>query len=271
LLLSVIVLPLRFSFVRDAQIIAQKNLPIQIVFDVSLSMAAMDLEPSRFVAAKSALIELIQQLDGYHISLITFSGKPFVYIPFSSDSSAIISRLELMNLWDFPPVQEFLGTAIGDALLLAFSNIQQFSSYETYAPWIVILITDGDSNVGFDPLDVISYYQKLAIPLFVLWVGHSHYFIGRDSWGTDIMTDIHFPLLESLAKKTWGMFYKISANEGFDTSFADIRDNILLHQYESVQYVFWELNKYLLYLLLFLLFCFLFLRIYLLINSSSRN
>ncbi|MEI8008429.1 MAG: VWA domain-containing protein [bacterium] len=59
--------------ITDKQVVVQKNLPIQIVLDVSLSMAANDLTPSRFVAAKTSLISLIQQLDGYYVSLITFS------------------------------------------------------------------------------------------------------------------------------------------------------------------------------------------------------
>ena len=90
LVVSVVLLPLRISLISDKQVVVEKNLPIQIILDVSLSMAANDLQPSRFVAAKTSLISLIKQLDGYQISLITFSWKPFVYIPFSSSSWATL-------------------------------------------------------------------------------------------------------------------------------------------------------------------------------------
>ncbi|HBB04820.1 TPA: hypothetical protein DCZ39_08285 [Patescibacteria group bacterium] len=73
LVVSVVLLPLRISLISDKQVVVEKNLPIQIILDVSLSMAANDLQPSRFVAAKTSLISLIKQLDGYQISLITFS------------------------------------------------------------------------------------------------------------------------------------------------------------------------------------------------------
>ena len=108
LLLSVVLLPLHISLITDKHVVVDKNIPIQIILDVSLSMAADDIAPSRFFAAKKSLISLIQQLDGYSISLIAFSGKPFVYIPFSSSSSAIIRKLESTNLADFPPVKIFL-------------------------------------------------------------------------------------------------------------------------------------------------------------------
>ena len=127
IVVSVLLLPLRISLVTDKQVVVQKNLPIQIVLDVSLSMAANDIVPSRFTAAKQSLISLVQRLDWYYISLITFSWKPFISIPFSSSSSAIIAKLQKMNLGDFPPVKDFLWTALWDAMLLGVQNLQQFA------------------------------------------------------------------------------------------------------------------------------------------------
>jgi len=63
LIFSVVLLPLQVSIITDKQVIVEKNLPIQIILDVSLSMSANDLQPSRFVAAKQSLISLIKQLD----------------------------------------------------------------------------------------------------------------------------------------------------------------------------------------------------------------
>jgi len=249
LILCVVVLPLRLSFVSDTHVVTEKNLPVQILLDVSLSMSAVDLEPSRFVSAKDSLISLVQQLDGYYISLITFSWKPFVYIPFSSSSSAITEKLESMNLGDFPPVQEFLWTAIGDALLLGVVNLQKFTVQESYKPGIVILITDGDSNVWFDPVQVISYYQKMQIPVFVLWVGQENYLIGRDTWNTDITTDINLTLLQELASKTWGKFYRVVDDQSFGNFFTELSQNIVAQQQQKIQNILRELNDYLMYVL----------------------
>lgn len=253
LLFCVVLLPLRISLVTDKQVVVEKNIPIQIILDVSLSMAANDLEPSRFVAAKTSLISLIQQLDGYSISLITFSWKPFVYVPFSSSSSAIIAKLQSMNLGDFPPVKDFLWTAIGDALLLGTQNLQQFAHQETYKPWIVILITDGDSNIGFDPMQVVSYYQKTQVPLFVLWVGQENFLIGRDARNDDVTTNINLTLLQQLADKTSGKFYRVLGEKSFDDFFAELSKDIFAQQQQKIQNILWELNDYLIYLLVFLL------------------
>lgn len=57
------IFPLRLAFVSDKQVVVEKNIPVQIVLDVSLSMAANDISPSRFSAAKDSLISLVTQLD----------------------------------------------------------------------------------------------------------------------------------------------------------------------------------------------------------------
>ena len=266
---SVILLPLNISFVTNKQVIVEKNLPIQIILDVSLSMAANDLHPSRFFAAKKSLISLVQQLDWYYISLIAFSGKPFVYVPFSSSASAIVSKLTSMNLGDFPPVKDFLWTAIGDAILLGVDNLQQFAHQETKKPWIVILITDGDSNVWFDPMQLLPLYQKIQVPIFVLGVGQSNYLIGRDTWNDDIVTTINLDLLQQLADKTWGKFYRVLGEKSFDDFFAELSKNIVSHQQQKIKNIFWNLNDYLIYILVFSLFWLLVFKLYVLCFKKS--
>ena len=160
-----------------------------------------------------------------------------------------------MNLGDFPPVKDFLWTAIGDSLLLGVENLQQFVHQETYKPWIVVLVTDGDSNIGFDPMQVVSYYQKIQVPIFVLGVGQENYLIGRDTWNTDVTTNINLSLLQQLADKTWGKFYRVLGEKSFGDFFAELSKNIVAQQQNKIQNMFWELNDYLIYLIFILLLC----------------
>jgi hypothetical protein len=51
-------------------------------------------------------------------------------------------------------------------------------------------------------MQVISYYQKTQVPLFVLGVGQENYLIGRDSRNDDVTTNINPVLLQQLADKT---------------------------------------------------------------------
>jgi hypothetical protein len=72
------ILPLNPQYVIGKQIKKEKTLNIQFLFDVSLSMTAKDIKPYRFEAAKQTLIDLVEKLQGYNISVIFFSGIPFI-------------------------------------------------------------------------------------------------------------------------------------------------------------------------------------------------
>jgi uncharacterized protein YegL len=56
-------IPLQIKFITDKQIIVEKKLPVQILLDVSLSMAAQDIQPSRFTSAKNSLMKLVEKLE----------------------------------------------------------------------------------------------------------------------------------------------------------------------------------------------------------------
>jgi len=246
----VVLLPINIRFITGKQIITQKLIPIQILFDVSLSMTADDIEPSRFVAAKKSLLQLLNKLDGYYTSIITFSGIPFVHIPFSQDTSGIITRRKSTNLWDFPPVPNFVGTAIWDALLLGLHNLEQISSEEEQQPGIIILLTDGDSNKGFDPEQVLPLLQKKQIPVFTLGMGEQNYLIGYDHFGTPVKTSLNIPLLENIAHETWWEFYRVLQYKTLEQIFQKIAKIIKIQEKDKVINNYFELNKILLWLLI---------------------
>lgn len=64
---------------------------IMIVFDISLSMLAEDISPSRITVAKSVVRDFIAERKNDRVGLIIFAGKPFVSIPFSTDYAGISS------------------------------------------------------------------------------------------------------------------------------------------------------------------------------------
>lgn len=122
---------------------------IMIVFDISLSMLAEDISPSRITVAKSVVRDFISERQSDRIGLIIFAGKPFISVPFSTDYSGISSIVSGLSpdliRQDLPGLS---GTNIGDALLLA--NMA-YSGSRSQAKSI-ILLTDGRANIGIDPL-----------------------------------------------------------------------------------------------------------------------
>lgn len=260
--ISTILLPLDYRWVSDKVVVKEKNLPIQILFDVSLSMAADDIQPSRYVAAKDSMIKLIKQLDGYNMSIVIFSWIPFVYVPFSTNSDAITTKFDKTNLGDFPPTMDFLGTAIWDAMLLWIQNLEKIKIKDEEQPWLIILLTDWDSNKWYDPMQVIDIAVKKQVPIITLWVWTSNYVIWIDNVGQEVRTSINIPLLQEIADRSWWDFYRILEKQSFDVIFDRIAKLIKQQEKQRVEKKYIYLNDYLISLMVLSLFALISIRIY---------
>ncbi len=105
---SLLLLPLDINFKTGERLITTTTNYVAIVLDVSLSMSAKDVDPSRFIVAQRTLSELVGTLEHATVGVIAFSGIPIVHIPFSQDLVAVRGLLESSTLADFPPTTDFL-------------------------------------------------------------------------------------------------------------------------------------------------------------------
>lgn len=174
---------------------------VQIVYDVSISMSAKDISPSRFTASRNAIVAFVDSLVGYDISLIAFAGQSVVHIPFSNNTQSIKNILQNTSLADFPPTQDFVGTAIGDALLLALDNITNHTT-QTENNGIIILLTDGDSNTGIHPHQAISLAQDYGVAIHTIGIGKDEVELGTLYNGVKVYSQFNIPLLQTIADGT---------------------------------------------------------------------
>jgi len=182
-------------------------------------MAANDIEPSRFTAAKAMVDTLLDTRDGYPVSLILFSGIPFVHVPFSTHTAGVRGKRATTHLGQFPPVPQFVGTAIGDALLLWIHNLEQNAMDDG----IMILITDGDANKGYEPSEVLGIVQKKHIPIFTIGIGQSDdYIVGYDSFGWQVLTRYNPVFLQEISDATWGSSWVAEDTDSINTILAPI-------------------------------------------------
>lgn len=205
-------------------------------------MTATDLPPSRFGVAKQFVSDLVTALPQYQWSTIFFSWLPVLRTAYSSDTPAIVHNLSSLSMGDFPPTEDFVGTAIGDALLLALGNVPHIRW--DVSPFF-ILITDGDSNKGYDPEQILPTLQKLHIPVYTIGLGMGSTVIGTDTFGTSVYTTINLDLLKHIAKETWGQFFYVEKNEDFAAIATAIQ--AVFHEHETLQQAapsFVELDTY---------------------------
>lgn len=214
--------------------VSQRTHSIQILFDVSLSMTADDLKPTRFQASKEALQVLLQRLTGYKSSIIVFSAIPFIAAPRSDDQQALMEYVQQLQMGNFPPTLQFVGTALGDAILLGLQNLKSQQS-NSNQKGLMIVLTDGNTNKGINPEQTVALAKKQGVPIFVLALGRDDYVIGKDQYGIEVTTPIDSGLLLRMAKETNGTYYRVEKTRDFEGIFEQI-SNLVLDQ-EGVEII----------------------------------
>lgn len=118
--------------------VRSEGVDVMVAIDVSNSMAAEDLKPSRMDLARRGLSQLIDRSQGDRLGIILFAGDAFVQLPITTDRSAAKLFLGSVDT-DAIGTQ---GTAIGTAIELA---VQSFDMEEA-ASRAIIVLTDGENH-----------------------------------------------------------------------------------------------------------------------------
>ena len=105
----------RPQFGSKLENIKRKGVEIMIAVDISNSMLATDLQPSRIEKAKRLVARLVDKLENDKVGMIVFAGDAFTQLPITSDYISAKMFLESIN----PSLINKQGTAIGAAINLA--------------------------------------------------------------------------------------------------------------------------------------------------------
>jgi Ca-activated chloride channel family protein len=192
---------LAFSFARPQATI---NVPgdrsnVMLVIDVSGSMQARDVQPTRIDAARAAARSLMDSLPpNASVGLIAFSSAAFVIAPLGSDHDTIRAGLDSLRARG--------GTAIGDGVNLALDQMgaPQTGSWTQHPPSMIVLLTDGVSNAGVPPLDATARAADDHVTVNTIGVGTRNgtvFVQGEDVGGVDEQT------LQTMAQQTGGKFF----------------------------------------------------------------
>ena len=142
--------------------IERKGIDIVFVIDVSTSMLAEDIKPSRLEKAKIQLSTFIDKLKGDRVGLVVFAGSSFVSCPLTLDYNALKLFIDHLS----PEMVIKQGTHIANALKTARScfNAQE-RKYKT-----IVLLTDGE-NHGAGPIEEAKICRKEGVRIYTIGLG----------------------------------------------------------------------------------------------------
>jgi Ca-activated chloride channel family protein len=123
---------------REAENVKRQGVDVMVALDVSRSMLARDIQPSRLERAKQLINRLIDRLQNDRIGLVVFAGRAYMQMPLTSDHGAA----KIFVASASPESVPTQGTVIGEALALCGNAFEKKEKkFKT-----VILISDGEDH-----------------------------------------------------------------------------------------------------------------------------
>ena len=201
------------SFGSDAKEIKSVGKDIIIAVDLSQSMNAYDVQPTRLEKVKYELGKIVEEFSSDRIGLIIFSSEAFVQCPLTYDQAALNLFIETLSTRLVPNT----GTDFGPALTMALDKLD--SDAETSIDQkakIIILISDGE-DFGEETTNIRKEVKDRGIKLFTLGVGTTQGSkiettngFKKDKSGVDVVTKLDRKSLKELAARTGGKYFEIN-------------------------------------------------------------
>src|SRR4051794_31549248 len=150
---------------RATTAVPVENAAIMLVTDVSGSMLATDVKPTRLVAARRAAQDFVKGVPkGVRLGVMAFNQAPRTLQAPTSDRSAVRAALAALASSG--------GTATGDALDSAVTTLERQPGVNgRRPPAAIVLLSDGASTRGRDARDVATRAGRLKIPIYTVSLG----------------------------------------------------------------------------------------------------
>lgn len=222
-----------------------------LLMDVSGSMQANDLQPSRMEAAKDAARAFVdKQPNTVQIGVVSFTDNASILQMPTDDKNAVLDAIDRL--------QPQRGTGIGRGLLMALDAISAAQSDGTaprsplstsggfasptltptpvpqghYEPAIIVLMTDGENNMFPDPLLVIDRVVNRGIRVFTIGVGTAAGTVLHIE-GQAILTRLDEPTLREIAQVTGGQYYNATTATDLRSIYENLSTRLVIRSQEE--------------------------------------
>lgn len=217
------------------------GIEIMLTLDMSESMKAADIRPTRFRATKSVVRNFINRRPNDRIGAVVFGVDAYTLLPLTTDREALRTALQGLQLEQI----DGRGTAIGNAVGVSLNRLKRSRAKSK----VIILLTDGESNAGnVSPSQAAELAKAMDVKIFPILMGVSDEAPvqqGIGIFGRAIFGQARYPvnpeLLEAMAEKTGGEFFAVSDREGLERSFHEILDQLEKTEIEDAGRMYTEL------------------------------
>ncbi len=239
-----------FALARPKAVVSLPRLAgtVLLTFDVSGSMAADDMKPTRMEAAKAAAREFVmQQPTSVLIGIVAFSESGLsVQVP-SNDKDAVLATINRLT----PARGTSLASGIGASLQVIdtmnadeargfYSNVDPSKPLPTptpmprgtYSPAAIVLLSDGENNVRPDPLEAAQLAVDRGVRVHTVGVGSPNGALLKIE-GFNVQTRLDEATLKQIAGMTDGNYYNAQSEKDLQAIYQNLGTQLVVKTEET--------------------------------------
>ncbi|MEU6641610.1 VWA domain-containing protein [Saccharomonospora sp. NPDC046836] len=227
LIVSLIVLTFSLAGPTAEQKVPRNRATVMLVIDVSLSMEATDVAPTRLQAAQEAAKQFAQGLTpGVNLGLISFAGTASVLVAPTTERDGVTQAIDNLKLAQ--------STATGEGIFAALQSIESFSAVvggaEGPPPARVVLMTDGKQTVPQDEyaprgaFTAAGVAEQKSIPVTTISFGTSNGSVEIE--GKQVPVEVDDASMREIARLSGGDFYKAATADELKEVYASLGEQI---------------------------------------------
>jgi Ca-activated chloride channel family protein len=201
----------------------RREATVILVFDTSGSMLATDVQPSRLEAARLAGMTFADKVpDTFRIGVIGFGSSAQQLVEPTTDHARVKTTISSLQVKG--------ATAMGDALKAAINSaripVPDGLGGERRLPAAIVLLGDGASTRGADPIDVVQDTKKFKIPVYTVALGTQNGTLTHTDPNTGQTNTERVPpdllTLQEIARDTGGQFFATADARRLQTVYANL-------------------------------------------------
>jgi Ca-activated chloride channel family protein len=219
--------------------IKREGVDVVFAIDVSKSMLAEDVAPSRLEKAQQLTVQIINKLVSDRVGIIAYAGKAVPQLPITTDYAAAKMFLQNMNT----EMLSSQGTAIDEAIQLSrtyFNDAEQTNR-------VLVIISDGEDHKDLS-LDVAKAAAKEGIRIFTIGVGSEKggpiplkrngivMRYKKNQKGETVITKLNAKTLTAIAEKANGLFIQGQNIKQVTEKFSELLNNLEKKEFEAKRF-----------------------------------
>ncbi len=223
---------------KDIVELQRRGVDLMVVLDVSRSMLAQDIAPNRLERAKIELSDLLPELRGDRIGLVTFAGKPVLSCPLTINYGAYRMALQDVTTRSSPVG----GSLIGDAVRLAADSFTD----EVKGHKAILLITDGEDHSSLPVEAARDAYDQKGVRVFTMGIGDPNHGaripimdeqghkVYLEYQGEQVWSKMDTKVLQEMAIQGGGAYFGAGTSDpDFKQLYDKIRSKVEAREYET--------------------------------------